>query len=348
MSWSPKWWPPISKPLQARDHVSSLPQINARDTSASAFDLAGKRVFVAGHTGMAGSAIVRRLRQEPCTVLVADHRELDLTRQDQTERHLSATRPDVVIMAAGRVGGILANDKYPANFLADNLAMALNCIHVSHLVGVRKLLFLGSSCIYPKFAKQPMSEDQLLTGELEPTNEWYAIAKIAGIKLCQAYRRQYGSDFISVMPTNLYGPGDNYHPEHSHVVAALIRRFHEAKVTNAPTVVVWGTGAPRREFLYVDDFADACVFVLKNYSGSQFVNIGCGKDQTIAEFARTVAEVVGFRGEIVYDTSKPDGTPRKLLDVSRLSAMGWKAKVSLREGLKKAYADFLTNAVRER
>jgi GDP-L-fucose synthase len=348
MSLSPKWWPPISKPLQARDRVSSLPQINARDTSASAFDLAGKRVFVAGHTGMAGSAIVRRLRQEPCTVLVADHRELDFTRQDQTERHLSATRPDVVIMAAGRVGGILANDRYPANFLAENLAMALNCIHVSHLVGVRKLLFLGSSCIYPKFAKQPMSEDQLLTGELEPTNEWYAIAKIAGIKLCEAYRRQYGSDFISVMPTNLYGPGDNYHPEHSHVVAALIRRFHQAKVTNAPTVVVWGTGAPRREFLYVDDFADACVFVLKNYSGSQFVNIGCGKDQTIAEFARTVAEVVGFRGEIVYDTSKPDGTPRKLLDVSRLSAMGWKAKVSLREGLKKAYVDFLTNAVRER
>lgn len=328
--------------------MSSLPQINARDTSASAFDLAGKRVFVAGHTGMAGSAIVRRLRQEPCTVLVADHRELDFTRQDQTERHLSATRPDVVIMAAGRVGGILANDRYPANFLAENLAMALNCIHVSHLVGVRKLLFLGSSCIYPKFAKQPMSEDQLLTGELEPTNEWYAIAKIAGIKLCQAYRRQYGSDFISVMPTNLYGPGDNYHPEHSHVVAALIRRFHQAKVTNAPTVVVWGTGAPRREFLYVDDFADACVFVLKNYSGSQFVNIGYGKDQTIAEFARTVAEVVGFRGEIVYDTSKPDGTPRKLLDVSRLSAMGWKAKVSLQEGLAKAYADFLTSALRER
>ena len=193
-----------------------------------------------------------------------------------------------------------------------------------------------------------MSEDQLLTGELEPTNEWYAIAKIAGIKLCQAYRRQYGSDFISVMPTNLYGPGDNYHPEHSHVVAALIRRFHQAKVINAPTVVVWGTGAPRREFLYVDDFADACVFVLKNYSGSQFVNIGYGKDQTIAEFARTVAEVVGFRGEIVYDTSKPDGTPRKLLDVSRLSAMGWKAKVSLQEGLAKAYADFLTSALRER
>ena len=328
--------------------MSSLPQINAREVSASPFDLAGKRVFVAGHTGMAGSAIVRRLGQEPCTILIAERRELDLTRQDQAEQYLSATKPDVVIMAAGRVGGILANDQYPASFLADNLAMELNCIHVSHLVGVQKLMFLGSTCIYPRLAKQPMSEDQLLTGVLEPTNEWYAIAKIAGVKLCEAYRRQYGSDFISVMPTNLYGPGDNYHPQHSHVVAALIRRFHEAKMTNASTVVVWGTGTPRREFLYVDDFADACVFVLKNYSGPQFINIGLGEDLTIAEFARTVAEVVGFRGKIVYDTSKPDGTPRKLVDVSRLSAMGWKAKVSLREGLGKAYGAFLTDAVRER
>jgi len=215
------------------------------------------------------------------------------------------------------------------------IGICSNCIHVSHLVGVQKLMFLGSSCIYPRFAKQPMSEDQLLTGELEPTNEWYAIAKIAGLKLCEAYRRQYGNDFISVMPANLYGPGDNYHPEHSHVVAALIRRFHEAKIANASTVVVWGTGAPRREFLYVDDFADACLFILKNYSGSQFINIGFGRDLTIAEFARTVAEVVGFRGKIVYDTSKRDGMPQKLLDVSRLSAMGWKAKVSLREGLGK-------------
>jgi GDP-L-fucose synthase len=334
--------------LETIDYVSSPPLSESKHGSANTFELVGKRVFVAGHTGMAGSAIVRRLQQEGCSLVLPERRELDLTRQDQTEHYLFTTRPEVVIMAAGRVGGILANDKHPANFLADNLAMAFNCIHVSHLIGVKKLLFLGSSCIYPKFAKQPMTEDQLLTGPLEPTNESYAIAKIAGVKLCEAYRRQYDRDFISVMPTNLYGPGDNYHPEHSHVVAALIRRFHEAKLNNASTVVVWGTGKPRREFLYVDDFADACVFVLKNYSALQFINIGVGEDVTIAEFARTVAEVVGFRGNITFDGSKPDGMPRKLLDVSRLSGMGWKAKTSLPEGLRRAYSDFLTNAVRER
>jgi GDP-L-fucose synthase len=328
--------------------VSLLPRADADLTTGTAFDLAKKRVLVAGHTGMAGSAIVRRLRCEPCTVLTVGHSELDFERQDETERYFSRVRPDVVIMAAGRVGGIFANSEYPANFLADNLAMALNCIRVSHLVDVQKLLFLGSSCIYPKFAEQPMREDQLLTGELEPTNEWYAIAKIAGIKLCEAYRRQFGRDFISVMPTNLYGPGDNYHPQHSHVVAALIRRFHEAKLENASTVSVWGTGAPRREFLYVDDFADACIFVLKNYSQAEFINIGFGEDVTVTEFAHTVAEIVGFGGKIVFDNSKPDGTPRKLLDVKRLSALGWKAKVSLRDGLALAYADFLTHPIRER
>ena len=312
------------------------------------FDLAGKRIFVAGHNGMAGSAIVRRLYQEPCEVLVAERRDLDLARQASTEDYFCSTRPDVFIMAAGRVGGIQANNTYPVEFLADNLAMALNCIRASHMSDVQKLLFLGSTCIYPKFAKQPMSEDQLLTGELEPTNQWYAIAKIAGIKLCEAYRREYGCDFISVMPTNLYGPGDNYHPEHSHVVAALIRRFHEAKVADAPNVAVWGTGTPRREFLYVDDFAEACVFILKNYSGPEFLNIGVGQDISIAEFAQTVADVVGYRGKITYDASKPDGTPRKLADVSRLSALGWKAKAPLREGLAKAYADFLTNPMREK
>jgi len=311
------------------------------------FDLAGKRIFVAGHKGMAGSAIVRRLRNEPCEVLVAEHRDLDLTRQVPTEDYFRSIKPDGIVMAAGRVGGILANSTYPVEFLADNLAMALNCIRASHMAGVQKLMFLGSTCIYPKFAKQPMSEDQLLTGELEPTNQWYAIAKIAGIKLCEAYCRQYGRNFISVMPTNLYGAGDNYHPEHGHVVAALMRRFHEAKVANTPEVIIWGTGRPRREFLYVDDFADACVFLLKNYSGAEFINIGVGKDMTVMEFARTVAKVVGYRGEIVCDPSKPDGTPRKLVDVSRLSALGWRAKTSLHDGLATAYADFLNNPVRE-
>jgi GDP-L-fucose synthase len=312
------------------------------------FDLTNKRVFVAGHTGMAGSALVRRLKREPCQILTIGHRELDLSRQAPTENFVASARPDVVIVAAGRVGGILANSSYPVEFLADNLAMEVNLIRASHAAGVQKLLFLGSTCIYPKFAKQPMTEDQLLTGALEPTNQWYAIAKIAGIKLCEAYRRQYGADFISVMPTNLYGPGDNYHSEHSHVLAALIRRFHEAKLANTPNVVVWGTGKPRREFLFVDDFADACVFVLKHYSGSDFINIGLGEDIPISDLAQMIAEVVGYPGEIVYDPSKPDGTPRKLVDVSRLKALGWTARTTLQEGLKTSYADFLQGNVRER
>lgn len=305
------------------------------------FDLAGKRVFVAGHLGMAGSAIVRRMAREPCTILTVERRKLDLTRQEPTESWLSANHPDVVVIAAGRVGGILANSSLPADFIADNLAIELNIIRASHRIGVQKLLFLGSSCIYPKFARQPIGEDQLLTGELEPTNEWYAIAKIAGIKLCQAYRRQFGSDFISVMPTNLYGPGDNYHPEHSHVPAALIRRFHEAKMAKRPSVVVWGTGRPLREFLYVDDLADACLYLLKHYSDERHVNIGTGEDISIAEFARAVAGTVGYEGSITFDSSRPDGTPRKLLDVSRLSELGWRARTPLAAGLVRTYEDFL-------
>jgi GDP-L-fucose synthase len=304
------------------------------------FDLAGKRVYVAGHTGMAGSAIARRLGREGCEILAAGHALLDLADQRQTEQWLARERPDAVFLAAGRVGGIGANSTYPAAFIAENLAIALNVIRAAHATGVKKLLFLGSSCIYPKYAAQPMGEDQLLTGPLEPTNEWYAVAKIAGIKLCQAYRRQHGADFISVMPTNLYGPGDNYHPEDSHVPAALIRRFHEAKLARAPNVQVWGTGTPRREFLAADDLADACVFVMKHYSGDDFLNVGTGEDITIADFARVVAEVVGYEGALVFDASRPDGTPRKLLDVAKLSGLGWRAQTPLRDGLAAAYADF--------
>jgi len=311
-------------------------------------DLRGKRVFVAGHRGMAGSAMVRRLAREDCEILTIERRDLDLTRQEPTERYIAMTRPDLVVVTAARVGGIVANDTYPVDFLADNLAIELNLIRASHAAGVKKLLFVGSTCIYPKFARQPMREDELLKGELEPTNQWYAIAKIAGIKLCQAYRKQHGADFISAMPTNLYGPGDNYHPEHSHVMAGLLRRIHEAKIANAPTVTVWGTGTPRREFLHVDEFADASVFLIKTYSGEEPVNIGVGTDLSIAELARMIADVVGYRGEIVYDRSRPDGTPRKLVDVSRLTALGWKAKLDLRAGLQKTYQNFLTNALRER
>jgi len=297
---------------------------------------------VAGHTGMAGAAIMRRLRSENCEILTAEHRILDLCEQGAVEDWLAEYKPDAVIVAAALVGGIHANNAYPANFIVDNLAIALNVIRGAHKIGVKKLLNLGSSCIYPKFAPQPMSEDALLTGALEPTNEWYAIAKIAAIKLCEAYRKQHGDDFISVMPTNLYGLGDNYHPENSHVPAALIRRFHEGKLAGASSVTVWGTGAPRREFLCAEDLADACVFVMKHYSASLFLNVGTGQDVTIAEFAEVVRDVVGFEGEIKYDTSRPDGPPRKLLDVSRLTALGWKPRITLEEGLKAAYADFLS------
>jgi GDP-L-fucose synthase len=305
------------------------------------FDLKDKRVYVAGHNGMVGSAIVRRLAHEGCEILTVDRQGLDLTNQQSTEAGLARMQPDAIFLAAGLVGGIFANNTYPADFITNNLAIALNVIRGAHAIGVKKLLALGSSCIYPKMASQPMTEDALLTGPLEPTNEWYAIAKIAAIKLCQAYRKQHGCDFISVMPTNLYGPNDNYHPQNSHVPAALIRRFHEAKLSNAPTVTVWGTGTPRREFLAVDDVADACIFVMKHYSDYGFLNIGTGEDVTIGNFARLVSEVVGYKGEIVFDTSRPDGPPQKLLDVSKLKKLGWSPKIDLRKGLAQAYADFV-------
>src|SRR5512143_93825 len=312
------------------------------------FDLRGKRVYVAGHTGLAGSAIMRRLASEDCEVLTAKHETLDLTKQEATENWIVQARPDAIFLSAGRVGGIYANDTFPVDFLADNLAIALNVMRAAVAANVKKLMFLGSSCVFPRNAPQPMTEDLLLTGSLEPTNEWYAVAKIAGIKLAQAYRRQFNVDFISVMPTNLYGPGDNYHPKHSHVPAALIRRFHEAKVQGAEQVVVWGTGKPKREFLAADDLGDACIFVMKHYSDEGFLNIGTGKEVSIGEFARLVAEIVGYRGKLVFDTSRPDGPPRKLLDISKVMALGWTAKTPLREGLQAAYKDFLARGIEVR
>jgi GDP-L-fucose synthase len=314
------------------------------------FDLHGKRIYLAGHTGLAGSAIMRRLASEGCEVLTAEHGALDLAKQEPTEEWIMQARPDAIFLAAARVGGIYANDAFPVDFLADNLAIALNVMRAAVAAKVKKLMFLGSSCVFPRNAPQPMTEDLLLTGALEPTNEWYAVAKIAGIKLAQAYRRQFNVDFISVMPTNLYGPGDNFHPENSHVPAALIRRFHEAKVKGAKQVVVWGTGKPLREFLAADDLGDACIFVMKHYSGEGFLNIGTGEEVSIRDFAQLVAEIVGYRGNLVFDTSRPDGPPRKLLDVSRLTALGWRAKTPLREGLQAAYRDFLAQGghLRER
>ncbi|WP_027549141.1 GDP-L-fucose synthase [Bradyrhizobium sp. WSM2254] len=308
------------------------------------FELKGKSVYVAGHRGMVGSALVRRLASEDVKLVTVDRREVDLCNQAAVFDWFAKVRPQVVFLAAAKVGGIVANDTLRAEFIYDNIAIAANVIHAAHQNGAEKLMFLGSSCIYPKLAPQPLREDSVLTGPLEPTNEPYAIAKIAGIKMAEAYRSQYGCDFINVMPTNLYGPGDNYHPEMSHVVAALIRRFHEAKVAGAGSVVVWGTGTPRREFLYVDDMADACVHLMKTYSAAELINIGSGEDITIAEFARVVAEVVGYRGEISFDTSRPDGTPRKLLDVSRLTKLGWRATTSLHDGLKRAYAAYQAGA----
>jgi GDP-L-fucose synthase len=313
------------------------------EMGAEIYKLAGKRVWVAGHKGMVGQAIVRRLQGESCEILKAPRRDLDLCSQSAVDSWIKAEKPQTVVLAAAKVGGIVANNTLRAEFLYENIMIAANVINAAHTHGVEKLLFLGSTCIYPRMSPQPMPEDALLTGPLEQTNEPYAIAKIAGIKLCETYRSQYGSDFISVMPTNLYGPGDNYHPEHSHVVAALIRRFHEAKMSEAAEVVVWGTGTPRREFLYVDDAADACIFALTRYSGAGILNIGTGQDIEIAEFARVVAGVVGFKGRIVFDISRPDGTPRKLVDVRRMSTLGWKATTSLNDGLASAYRSFLAS-----
>jgi GDP-L-fucose synthase len=307
------------------------------------FDLAGKRIWVAGHNGMVGSAVVRRLRREPCTVLVAGRSVLDLRQQSGVESWMDRHRPQVVVLAAARVGGVHANSSFPVDFLYDNLVIETNIIEAARRSGVEKLLFLGSSCVYPREAPQPITEEVLLTGPLEPTNEWYAVAKIAGIKLCQAYRRQYGCDFISAMPTNLYGPGDNFHPENSHVPAALLRRFYEAKVEGRDEVTVWGTGKPRREFLYVDDMADACVHLLRHYSGELHINIGVGDDVTITEFAEQIKRCVGFEGRICYDRTRPDGPPRKLLDVSRMRALGWSATTPLVEGLQRYYEWFLKN-----
>lgn len=306
-----------------------------------AYSLRDKRVWVAGHNGMVGAALVRRLERAGCEILVAGRDVMDLRDQVAVYDWVAHRKPHAVFLAAAKVGGILANDVYPADFLYDNVMIEANIIHSAHRVGVEKLLFLGSSCIYPKFAPQPIPESALLAGALEPTNEWYAIAKIAGLKMCQAYRKQHGRDFISAMPTNLYGPGDNFDLASSHVIPALMRKAHEAKLAGAPEMVIWGTGAPRREFLHVDDCADALVFLMENYSDESHVNVGSGVDVSIRDLAALVTRAVGYHGELRNDASKPDGTPRKVMDVSRLSALGWNARIPLAEGLQGTYDWFL-------
>ena len=312
------------------------------------YSLEGKRVWVAGHTGMVGSALMRRLAREGCVLQTAAHRDYDLRRQSDVESFVGKARPEAIFLAAARVGGIVANDTRPASFIYDNLAIASNVIEAARAFGVEKLLNLGSTCIYPKFAEQPMSEDELLTGPLEPTNQWYAVAKIAAIKLCDAYRRQYGCDFVSAMPTNLYGPNDNFDLESSHVVPALIAKMAKAKETSSPEVVVWGSGTPRREFLHVDDCADALVFLMHHFSGEGPVNVGTGDDLTISELAAMIARVVKFPGRIAFDRTRPDGSPRKLVDVSRLTALGWTARISLEDGLSSTYAWYREHAAHAR
>jgi GDP-L-fucose synthase len=313
-------------------------------TAEVLYPLKGKRIWVAGHRGMVGSALVRRLEREDCEIVVADRGKVDLRRQSEVEAFVADRKPQAIFMAAAKVGGILANDSRPAEFIYDNLMIEAHVTEAAFRNEVEKLLFLGSSCIYPKMAPQPIPEDALLTGPLEPTNEWYAVAKIAGIKLAQAYRRQYGCDFISAMPTNLYGPEDNFDLATSHVLPALIRKAHEAKASGAKEMVVLGSGRPLREFLHVDDCADALVFLMARYSSDEHVNVGSGSDIPIADLARTIADVVGFGGELAFDASKPDGTPRKLMDGSRLKEMGWTPKVPLRDGLKRVYAWYLSQS----
>lgn len=311
-------------------------------TIGAKYDLKGKRIWVAGHRGMVGSAIVRRLAGEDCEILTATRAELDLAEQADVRAWVKDRKPDAIFVAAAKVGGILANSSFPADFIYDNLVLQQNIVEAAHRSGTGKVLFLGSSCIYPKLAPQPLVEDALLTGPLEPTNEWYALAKIAGIKLAEAFRRQYGSDFISAMPTNLYGPGDNYDLASSHVIPAIMRKVHTAKTRGTP-LEIWGTGTPRREFLHVDDCADACVHLMTHYSDFQHVNIGSGEDLSILEMTRMVARIAGFTGEIVHDLSKPDGTPRKLMDVTKLARLGWRAKIPLEEGLASTYAWYAEN-----
>lgn len=308
-----------------------------------AFSLRGKRIWVAGHKGMVGSALVRRLAREDCEAITVDRNEANLVRQAEVEAWLRDARLDAIVIAAAKVGGILANDTRPAEFLYENLMIEANIIEAAHRVGVNRLLLLGSSCIYPKFAPQPIAEDALLTGPLEPTNEWYAIAKIAGIKLCQAYRRQYGRDYISAMPTNLYGPGDNFDLASSHVLPALIRKAHEARQKGEVELAIWGSGSPRREFLHVDDCADALVLLLKTYSGSEPINVGSGEDLTIRGLAEIVARVVGFSGRVTTDPSKPDGTPRKLMSGERLAALGWKPSIGLEAGIRETYKWYVSH-----